>query len=49
MCLGVEPNEVRNMQIYFKLGFINYIKTTIEHLPSKAKEIIVSYYYKNIN
>lgn len=54
MCLGVEPSEVRNMQIYFKLGFINYIKTTFEHLPSKdmyseSKEIIVSYYYKNIN
>lgn len=53
MCLGVEPCEVRNIQIYFHLGFINYMKTTIEHLPaedknSKPNEEIINYYYKNI-
>lgn len=51
LCLGVEPCEVKNMQIYFHLGFVNYIKTTIEHLPakdkkSKPKEEIVNFYYK---
>ena len=51
--LGVEPSEVRNMQIYFKWGFVNYMRTTIEHLPpenekSEPIEEIVNYYYKNI-
>lgn len=54
MSLGVEPCEVRNMQIYFKWGFVNYIKTSIEYLPakdenSKPKEEIVNYYYKKID
>ena len=51
--LGVEPSEVRNIQIYFKLGFINYLKTTIEYLPakdknSKPREEIINFYYKII-
>ena len=54
MCLGVEPNEIRNIQIYFKFGFTNYIKTTIERLPAKNKEskpeeVIINFYYKNID
>ena len=53
LSLGVEPCEVKNMQIYFKYGFTNYIKTTIEYLPaidenSKPKEEIINYYYKRI-
>ena len=53
LCLGVEPCEVRNMQIYFKLGFVNYIRTAIEYLPAKDEyskpcEEIVNYYYKVI-
>ena len=53
MCLGVEPSEVRNIQIYFNWGFTNYIKTTIEYLPpkdkkSKPRQEIVNFYYKNI-
>ena len=53
LCLGVEPCEVKNMQIYFKYGFTNYIKTNIEYLPgkdinSKPIEEIVNYYYKEI-
>jgi len=53
LCLGVEPSEVRNMQIYFRFGFINYIKTSIEYLPakdenSKPKQEIINYYYKEI-
>ena len=43
----------KNMQIYFKYGFTNYIKTTIESYPavdenSKAEDVIVSFYYKEI-
>lgn len=34
--LGVEPCEIRNIQIYFKLGFTKYIKTEYEsHLMKK--------------
>lgn len=51
--IGVEPSEIRNIQIYFKWGFINYIKTTIEHLPAKDEnsnqlEEIVNFYYKKL-
>ena len=53
LCLGVEPSEVKNMQIYFKYGFTNYIKTTIESYPaidenSNPEDVIVSFYYKEI-
>lgn len=53
LSLGVEPNEIRNILIYFKYGFTNYIKTTIESLPgstnnSKPIEEIVNFYYKKI-
>ena len=53
LSLGVEPNETRNIQIYFKYGFTNYIKTSIEYLPgpnndSKPIEEIVNFYYKKL-
>lgn len=53
LTLGVEPNEVRNMQIYFNWGYTNYIKTAYEEYPNynenKESEIIMgNYYYKNI-
>lgn len=53
LCLGVEPMEVINMQIYFMLGFTNYIKTTIEYLPpvnedSEPEPEVINYYYKKI-
>lgn len=53
-CLGVEPCEITNMEIYFKYGFTNYIKTSIEYLPavndeSLQKEEIVSFYYKKLD
>ena len=41
LCLGVEPCEVRNMEIYFHLGFKKYIKTEIQHNPHE--EIIIFY------
>ena len=52
-CLGVEPSEVRNLQIYFHVGFTNYIKTTIETMPAPNPSLppieeIVSFYYKKI-
>ena len=47
LTLGVEPNEVRNMQIYFKLGFTNYIKTSYEKYPD-SKKIMVNYYRKDL-
>jgi len=51
--LGVEPCEIRNIQIYFHLGFTNYIKTAIdEYLPEHEGDdtikVYVNYYYKEI-
>ena len=37
LSLGVEPNEVRNIEIYFHLGFRDYIKTVIQ------KDVILFY------
>lgn len=37
LTIGVEPREVRNMQIYFHWGFINYIKCINETYPPKIK------------
>lgn len=53
LSLGVSPNEIRNIQIYFKYGFTNYIKTSIEYLPGPTKnsipiEEIVNFYYKKL-
>lgn len=52
-CLGVEPNEVRNIQMYFHFGFTNYIKTTIETLPPpkpgmKPIGTIINFYFKEL-
>lgn len=51
--LGVGPEAIRNMEIYFHLGFREYIKTTIEHDPPKDKFSIpedefVNFYKKKI-
>lgn len=35
LSLGVGPEAVRNIEIYFHLGYRDYIKTTIEHDPPK--------------
>ena len=48
LSLGVGPEEVRNMEIYFHLGFRNYIKTVIEFETteddsSKKEEVILFY------
>ena len=47
LTLGVEPNEVRNIQIYFKLGFTNYIKTDYEYYPNGEK-VLINYYEKRL-
>jgi GNAT superfamily N-acetyltransferase len=46
LCLGVGPEEVRNIEIYFHLGFTNYIKTLIEETTSK--EEVILFYKKKI-
>ena len=53
LSLGVEPGEVRNIQIYFHLGFTNYIKTGIEEYYAEREEdepikVYVNYYYNDI-
>ena len=53
LTLGVEPSEVKNMMIYFKYGFINYIKTDIEEYPKEndkkeTEKILVNYYSKEL-
>ena len=53
LSLGVDPEAVRNIEIYFHLGFKNYIKTVIEYEPSKnnpsiKEENIIIFYKKKI-
>ena len=45
--LGVEPNETRNMMIYFHYGFREYIKSGMEFYPNGA-EAFVLYYKKSL-
>lgn len=39
--------EIRNIQMYFKWGFIKYIKTDYEYYSSGCK-VIVNYYEKTL-
>lgn len=43
LSLGVSPEAVRNIEIYFHLGFRDYIKTLIECDQSKEEEAIIFY------
>ena len=45
--LGVEPEELKNKEIYNHYGFTEYIKTSSELYPDGTK-IEVEYYGKNI-
>ena len=45
LSLGVGPDAVRNMEIYFHYGFREYIKTTIEYDP---EEDVIIFYKKKI-
>lgn len=54
LTLGVEPGEIKNMMIYFKYGFTNFIKTDYEIEPASNEneepiKILVNYYSKNLN
>lgn len=46
LSLGVGPEAVRNIEIYFHYGFREYIKTTIEH--DKLEDEFVNFYKKRI-
>ena len=51
---GVEPCEVKNMLIYFKYGFTNFIKAVHEKEPAKneneePRDVLVDYYSKDLN
>ena len=51
---GVEPCEVKNMLIYFKYGFTNFIKAVHEKEPAKNEnedpiDVLVDYYSKDLN
>ncbi len=51
--VGVGPEAVRNMEIYFHLGFREYIKTVVEYEPSdkdpsKKEEDVILFYKKRI-
>ena len=53
LSLGVGPEAVRNIEIYFHLGFRDYIKTVIEFEPSrkdysKQYEDVILFYKKRI-
>ena len=52
LSLGVGPEAVRNMEIYFHLGFKNYIKTVIEYElsedDSSKQEDVIIFYKKKI-
>jgi len=52
LTLGVEPSEVKNMMIYFKWGYTEFIKTAYEIYPSEDggedEKILVNYYAKNL-
>ncbi|MBE5806561.1 MAG: GNAT family N-acetyltransferase [Clostridiales bacterium] len=46
LSVGVEPKEVRNLEIYFHLGFKEFIKANIEH--NQFNDEIILFYKKNI-
>lgn len=53
LSLGVGPEAVRNMEIYFHLGFREYIKTVIQYEPSEddplvREEDVILFYKKKI-
>ena len=53
LSLGVGPEAVRNMEIYFHLGFRTYIKTLVQYKPSildpaVREEDVILFYKKKI-
>ena len=45
--LGVEPDDIKNKEIYKKYGFTEYIKTSNEVNPDNTT-MLVEYYRKDI-
>ncbi len=53
LSLGVEPKEIRNVNIYKRYGFTNLIKSVVEYEPINydSEEMVgtvVEFYYKKI-
>lgn len=53
LSLGVGPDNVNAMEIYFHLGFTQYIKTLIEYYPAEygsgePEEDVIIFYKKHI-
>ena len=46
LCLGVDPKDVRDIEIYFHLGFTNYIKTEIEKDDNGNINEFINFYKK---
>lgn len=46
LSLGVGPEDVRNIEIYFHLGFRDYIKTLVEN--ENSKDDVILFYKKRI-
>ncbi len=47
LTLGVEPDDQKNIEIYFKYGFTHLIKTAYEIYPD-GERILVAYYSKSL-
>ena len=50
LSLGVSPEDVRNIEIYFHLGYKEYIKTVVEkeNINNQTIEEYINFYKKNI-
>lgn len=49
LVLGVEPNEIENMQIYFHYGFTNFLRLeTFPPTAPKTEPELVLFYAKNL-
>jgi GNAT superfamily N-acetyltransferase len=53
LSLGVGPDNIKAMEIYFHFGFTEYIKTLIEYYPSsdgtgEPEEDVIIFYKKHI-
>ena len=47
LTLGVEPDDAKNKEIYFKYGFTHFIKSAFETSPD-GESILVEYYSKSL-
>lgn len=47
LTLGVEPDDIKNKEIYFKYGFTHFVKSAFEIYPD-GEQIYVEYYSKHL-